>query len=73
MDHLHWRRLHDNASNSDSYYLLALATLGVATKNRNIPICVASPMVAKESTISVAVAGIIAGIIILTFANGNTA
>jgi hypothetical protein len=31
MDHLHWQRLHDNASDSDSHYLLALATLGVET------------------------------------------
>ncbi len=29
MDCLHWRRLCDNAG--DSHYLLALATLGVAT------------------------------------------
>jgi hypothetical protein len=28
--HLHWRRFRDNAGDSDSHYLLALATLGVA-------------------------------------------
>jgi hypothetical protein len=38
---------------------------------RNNPICVASPKVAKASTIHVAVDGIIVGVIILTFANGN--
>ncbi len=31
--------------------LLALATLGGATKNRNNPICVMSPKVAKASTV----------------------
>jgi hypothetical protein len=56
---------HDNAGNSDTY-LLTLA-------NRNDPICVASSKVAKASTISVAVTGIIAGIIVLTFANVNMA
>jgi len=49
--------------------VLALANLGGVTKNRINSICVASPKVAKASTIRVAVAGIIA----LTFANGNTA
>jgi hypothetical protein len=47
-------------------YLLTLA-------NRNDPICVVSPKVAKASTTRVAVTSIIAGIIALTFANGNTA
>jgi hypothetical protein len=41
--------------------------------NSNDPICVASPKVAKASTIRIAVAGDIAGVIALTFANGNTA
>ncbi len=31
MDCLHWRRLRHNANNSNSHYLLALATLGVVT------------------------------------------
>jgi hypothetical protein len=31
MDHLHLRTLRDNADDSDSHYLLALATLGIAT------------------------------------------
>ncbi len=31
LDRLHWQMLHDNAGDSDSHYLLALATLGVAT------------------------------------------
>jgi hypothetical protein len=70
MDRLHWQRLRDNAGDSDSHYLLALATLGHSDKNRNNPICVMSPKVAKASTICIAVA--IACVIALTFANGNT-
>jgi hypothetical protein len=31
MDRLHWRRLRDNAGDIDTHYLLAFATLGVAT------------------------------------------
>ncbi len=31
LDRLHWQMLHNDAGNSDSHYLLALATLGVAT------------------------------------------
>ncbi len=31
MDHLHWQTLRDNADDSDSHDLLALATLGIAT------------------------------------------
>ncbi len=46
--------------------VLALATLGDATKNRNDPIYVAPPKVLHTS---VAVDGIIK----LNFANGNTA
>jgi hypothetical protein len=52
--------------------VLALATLGGATRIRNNPICVASSKVAKASTMvlsSVAVVGIIA----LNFANVNMA
>jgi hypothetical protein len=41
--------------------------------NRNDPICVKLPKVAKASIIRVAVAGVIVGVITLTFANGNTA
>ncbi len=55
----------DNAGDSGTY-LLTLA-------NRNDPICATSSKVAKASTISVAVAGIIAGVISLTFTNVNTA
>ncbi len=54
---------HNNAGDSNTY-LLTLA-------NRNDTIFVASSKVAKASTISVAVAGVIAGIIALTFANVN--
>ncbi len=38
------------APDSDTL-VLALATLGRATKNTNNPICVASPKVAKASTV----------------------
>jgi hypothetical protein len=41
--------------------------------DRNDPISVALPKVAKASTVFVPVAGIIMGVIVLTFANGNTA
>ncbi len=41
--------------------------------NRNDPIYVTSLKVAKASTIRFTVAGVITGIITLTFANGNTA
>jgi len=40
--------------------------------DRNDPICVGSPKVAKASTIRVMVASIFAGVIVLTFANGTT-
>jgi hypothetical protein len=46
-------------------YLLTLA-------NRSDPFCVVSPKVAKASTTRVAVAGVVEGVIALTFANGNT-
>ncbi len=48
--------------------VLALATLGGATINRNDPICVTPPRVAKASK-----EGDITGIIALSFANVNTA
>jgi len=41
--------------------------------NRNDPIYVTLPKVAKASKILVAVSGIIAGVIVPTFANGNMA
>ncbi len=57
MDHLHWRHLLAKLSvtvTRDSLLgditALALATLGSMTRNRNNPICVASPKVAKAST-----------------------
>jgi len=34
--YLHWRRLRDNAGDSDSHYLLALATLGSMTQTETI-------------------------------------
>ncbi len=55
----------------------AIATLIVLALacniDRIVSIYVATPKVAKASTIRVAVAGIIVGVIALTFANGNTA
>jgi hypothetical protein len=76
MDHLHWRMLRDNAcdyaGNSDTY-CTCIGHLGQRDTDWFISIYVAMPKVAKASTICVAVAGIIMGIIALTFANGNTA
>ncbi len=55
----------------------ATATLTVLALARDtdriVSIYVATPKVAKASTIRIAVASIIAGVIALTFANGNTA
>ncbi len=54
--------------------VLALATLGNALRNRNNPICVASPKVAKASTmvtVHATVIGVIVGIIALNFAKVN--
>ncbi len=53
--------------------LTGLGYLGRSDINRNNPICVASPKVAKASIIRIAVTGVIVGVITLTFANGNTA
>jgi hypothetical protein len=55
-----------NVKHDVAPYFLTLA-------NRNDPICVTSPKVAKASTIHVTVAGSIAGVITLTFANVNIA
>jgi hypothetical protein len=56
---------------------LATATLIVlalaCNTDRIVSIYVATPKVAKASTIRVAVAGVITVVIALTFANGNTA
>ncbi len=54
-----------NVARDVAPYILTLA-------NRNDPICVVSPKVAKASKISVAVTGVISGIIALTFDNVNT-
>jgi hypothetical protein len=76
MDRLHWQRLcdnaRDNAGNSNTYST-CLGHLGQHHTDRIVSIYVATPKVAKASTIRVSVAGIITGIITLTFANGNTA
>jgi hypothetical protein len=49
---LHWQRLHDNAGDSDSHYLLALATLGNATQIGLFLFLVTLPKVAKASTVT---------------------
>ncbi len=49
---LHWQRLRDNAGDSDSHYLLALATLDDTTKIGLYLFIVASPKVAMASTVS---------------------
>ena len=53
--------------------VLALATLGGGAKNRNDPISVALPKMAKASTSMSLSHGVVASIIALTFANVNTA
>ncbi len=50
--YLHWQRLCDNAGDSDSHYVLALATLGEATQIGLFLFLVASTKVAKASTIT---------------------
>jgi hypothetical protein len=53
-DRLHWRSLLANCQRQQHATVttvLALATLGSATKNRNDPICVVPPNVAKARTI----------------------
>ncbi len=47
---LHWRSLRDKAGDSDSHYLLALATLGKATQIGLFLFVVTLPKVTKEST-----------------------
>ncbi len=57
-------------------YVLALATLGEATRNRNNPICVVQPKGAKARTmVSVACLSLVAvaGIILINSANVNMA
>jgi hypothetical protein len=66
MDDLHWRDLYAKTPtilHRNIAFLNCLGYLGRSDIKRNNPICVASPQVAKASTICVAVAGIIAGII----------
>jgi hypothetical protein len=69
MDHLHWQYLTRYGVRYPRHYRALLLTLA----NRNDPICVELPKVAKASIIRVAVAGVIVGVFTLTFANGNTA
>ncbi len=55
--------------------VLALATLGGATEIGSFPFLVVPPKVAKASTVMCLVYGVhsIAGVMMLTFANGNKA
>ncbi len=73
MDHLNWQTLHDNASdnagNSDTY-CTCLGHLGCSDINRNNPICVTMPKVAKASKQGLSLSP---ALLQLTFANGNTA
>ncbi len=48
---LHWWKLCDNTSNSNSHYLPVLATLGDVTQIGLFLFLVASPKVAKASTV----------------------
>jgi hypothetical protein len=79
MDGLHWQSLSKKlpaTATSDSQktdtIALTLATLGAATYNRNDPICVVPPKVTKASKVE-RKEGDIAGVIALSFANGNAA
>jgi hypothetical protein len=67
----HWRRLWDNTDNSDSHYLLALATLGNATQIGLFLFLVASPKVAKASTVITVACRCRRGFHFANFANVN--
>jgi hypothetical protein len=70
---LQLRKLHNNAGDSDNHHCTCHGHFGRCDTDRIVSIYVTTPKVAKASTIRVAVAGIITGVIALTFANGNTA
>ncbi len=53
--------------------VLALATLGGVTTNKNDPTSVTPPKVAKASTRMLLLCNIVTSVIALTFANVNTA
>ncbi len=50
MDHLHWRRLRDNAGDSDSHHCTCHGHLGQCNTDRILSIYVALPKVAMAST-----------------------
>jgi hypothetical protein len=50
MDHLNWQYYFGETSATVTEYVLAMATLGSVTRNRNNPICVVPPKVAKART-----------------------
>jgi hypothetical protein len=66
--HVHWRRFLAKKLATVMDNVLALATLGEATQIGSFPFNAPPPKVAKISTLSIAVAGIIA----LNFVNENT-
>ncbi len=63
LDCLHWRRLRNNAGDSDSHYLLALATLGIATLIETILSVLHRPRWPMQVLFHVAVAVIAASVI----------
>jgi hypothetical protein len=58
--------------NQATEYVLALATLGDVTRNRNNPICIVQPKVAKQVQWCVLLVAV-AGVIPINSANVNTA
>jgi hypothetical protein len=68
---LNWRRLCDDASDSNSHYLLALTTLGDVTQIGLFLFLVASPKVAKASTLMTVTCCCHQGFLFASFANVN--
>ncbi len=52
MDLLHWQCYFGKTLEAATEYVLALATLGDVTRNRNNPLCVVQPKVAKARTMA---------------------
>jgi hypothetical protein len=68
---LNWQRLYDDASDSNSHYLLALTTLGDVTQVGLFLFLVASPKVAKASTVMTVACRCCQGFCFASFANVN--
>jgi len=71
-DHLHWRTLRDNAGDSDTY-CTCLGNLWRCDTDRIVSIYVATPKVAKASTVSCHCRWRQRQHYLITFANVNTA